>query len=151
MRVVICRRDFELSGDPVADRQRYRRGHVVDCLPDGVGPGAGIEANPFMQVIDVADLTPAQAEQLCQSEYDAWRAGLEDGYFADPGDPRHALDDASLFARRHRRVDIDAPALRQSLRDAVAPGADHRVRPAATAAELMGVVILDERATRVSL
>ena len=150
-RLVVCRRDYELTGNPEIDRHRYRRGQVIACLDGTVEPGAAVDASPYMQVIEVAGLTAAEAELLCATEYDTWRSGLGDSYFANPDDPRRSDDNPALYARRHRRIDIDAISLRKSLRDALAPSADHRTRPTATAAEMAAVTIRDERAARVPL
>ncbi len=146
MRVIVCRKDYPPTGDPAVDRQRYRRGQVIDCLPDGTPVGGAVQRHPHMQVIDVPGLTAADAERLCMTDYQHWRGGLDDAYFDNRDDPRRALDDPALHARRRERIDLDDARLPMAQRARLARDADHRRAASLTRDACMAAVRDDERA-----
>ena len=146
MKIIVCRNDYPLSGDAAIDRQRYRRGQVIDCLPAGAAVGEAILRHPFMQVIDVPDLTVEDAARLCMTDYQSWRGGLDDAFFANPHDPRRVDDDPMLYARRRVRIDLDHATLPAAERSRLAVHGEHRATARLTRAQVMDAVRDDERA-----
>ena len=160
MLVVLFREDQILpdAGDPDLDvktRHRHLRGSIVTCLPDGADPGAKVLQNPRVQIIEVTGLTLAEAQELCESEYDVWRSQLPDSFFSDKADPRHTLDHPRYWAKRYWLLDLDDVGLPTTFRNRTRKRTQldrpaNTDRPVIGRADFMAALKRNPRANRVA-
>jgi hypothetical protein len=68
MQLLVRTVDKELSGDPVVDRMRSKRGYVIAAKPDGEKWGVMELTNPEWVIISVSNMTQEQADILTSPE-----------------------------------------------------------------------------------
>lgn len=102
-----------VNDDPKVDAQCFKRGDVVEVLPDGSDWGSSVRKLSIFRIIKLPNVSVEEA-----------RAFLAPELPADPEAPKDMLQ------RRAFRLDLDNPIVPQALRDYLAD--DTRVKDSAS-------------------